>query len=321
MEKPIKTGLTTTYTPNNHRHIKMKTEKYSRFVKPLLMAMLVIIITGCGNRDNITVLYERLHDDRVVYSRPVKTTIAERTMRTWDGVQKPTLEVAWKRLSGKHHIEFSYVWVGEKSRDMNKRDLVGYFHSSKTYIGSTITGDNQFNLFVNLDQLPQKRQKSVNHITLKLHLDRELKEAVRKARADPTPDNLNSAAWLAATSSDQYNRNGELAVSLAIEANKASYWKDHNNLDTLAAAYAEKKDFANAIKYQEQALERLLHLINKPESYYRELAGGNEFIAMAMMMEKFGEQMVSGDQKSVQTRNGYTHRLELYRNNRPYRQE
>jgi len=90
----------------------------------------------------------------------------------------------------------------------------------------------------------------------------------------------NNLAWLWATCSDAKYRDGKKAVesakhSLAVEPKSA------NHMDTLAAAYAEFGDFAEAVRWQEKALE---------DPQFKNNAD-------------------------------YRRRLELYRNKKPYRQE
>jgi tetratricopeptide (TPR) repeat protein len=107
----------------------------------------------------------------------------------------------------------------------------------------------------------------------------DLAEAIRLD--DKYADALNLQAWLLATCPEAGIRDGAKAVKSATRACELTDWKDANNIDTLAAAYAETGDFARAVKHETQVLE---------------LAGKN---APAE----------------------YTQRLELYKNQKPYREE
>jgi tetratricopeptide (TPR) repeat protein len=72
-----------------------------------------------------------------------------------------------------------------------------------------------------------------------------------------TPENAgahNNLAWLLATCPEQGIRDGKKSVEHATKACELEKWQSPISLDTLAAAYAETGNFAEAIKYQEQSL-------------------------------------------------------------------
>lgn len=92
----------------------------------------------------------------------------------------------------------------------------------------------------------------------------------------------NDIAWLHATCPDERYRNGKIAVECGTKACELTGWKSSNCLDTLAAAYAEQQDFANAIEWEQKAIE------------------------------------LAGDNKSQQKFNS---RLEMYKANLPYHRQ
>jgi Flp pilus assembly protein TadD len=76
-------------------------------------------------------------------------------------------------------------------------------------------------------------------------------------RINPSwPEALNQEAWMLATHPDSKRRDGDQAIQLARQVCQASDDGDPRFLDTLAAAYAEKGDFARASAVAEQALAK-----------------------------------------------------------------
>ena len=68
-------------------------------------------------------------------------------------------------------------------------------------------------------------------------------------------ESYNARAWLMATAPDPQMRDGKKAVESATRACVMTSWNDPDMLGTLAAAYAETGDFADAIKWQQKAVD------------------------------------------------------------------
>jgi tetratricopeptide (TPR) repeat protein len=85
-----------------------------------------------------------------------------------------------------------------------------------------------------------------------------LKDYNEALRLDPeSAGALACRARIRATCPDASLRDGKLAVTEATRACTQSHWGVEAWIDTLAAAYAETGDFAQAVKWQQQAIDML----------------------------------------------------------------
>lgn len=100
----------------------------------------------------------------------------------------------------------------------------------------------------------------VAHKAAAIHIDqKDYRKArdIMEATADVVSDAMveNSLAWLLATCPEASIRDGQLAIHWAEEACEGTAWEEPSYLDTLAAAYAEKGDFTQAVKWSTKAVQ------------------------------------------------------------------
>ena len=93
-------------------------------------------------------------------------------------------------------------------------------------------------------------------------IDRAIAVWEQAIRIDPSySECLVRLAHLYATEPDVRYRNGERAVSLALQGCRITKFTNRVDLETLAAAYAESGDFQEAVKWQQRAIE--LHYLDR----------------------------------------------------------
>lgn len=116
---------------------------------------------------------------------------------------------------------------------------------------------------------------------------------------------INQRAWLRATCPDASFRNGNLATTDAKKACDLTHWKNSTYLDTLAAASAEAGDFDSAVRSEEQAV----NLISSGKDEHWRIPGQ----AMAKEAE------IEVNRRDKESLSGYSKRLDLYKQHKPYR--
>ena len=112
---------------------------------------------------------------------------------------------------------------------------------------------------------------------------------------------LNERAWLRATCPDASIRNGQLAIADAKRACEITKWRNSQNIETLAAAYAEAGDFGAAVRYEEQAIAL-------------SRSGNDEYLKSSS--KKYAEILAKENTNRLKR---FGDRLELYKRHQPFR--
>jgi tetratricopeptide (TPR) repeat protein len=93
---------------------------------------------------------------------------------------------------------------------------------------------------------------------MQAEFDRAMTDIEAAVRLDPASKlGHNGRAWMLASCPVARIRNGREAVVSATRVCELTGWSDPNNLAILAAAYSETGDFAAAIRWQSQAVDKL----------------------------------------------------------------
>jgi hypothetical protein len=104
---------------------------------------------------------------------------------------------------------------------------------------------------------PEERSRQYAPVSTSGQYDGRLVECEELIRRYPDLYGAHQTkAWILSSSPDASYRDGRRAVAAATRAAELTNWKNGDVLSTLAAAYAEAGDFASAVRWQEQALQR-----------------------------------------------------------------
>jgi len=248
----------------------------SRCIHLVLCSALLqaVLLGGCSRSTGSTVQWNRhsiqlnvCHADTSHESDPksVPVVLSNLTSTSWPTGVYPSLEVAWQRSPA---VSFHEVWVGLDSEDPNEQRLQGYVYGNHEHLRTSILNTNELVLTINLKDIPSSLREKIRRVTLVLRYDYLLEnmntaiEATRIfVRGDKLSSDLaeamNARAWFLATYPIEEARDGRQALADALESCRHSEWKNADFIDTLAAAYAESGDFAQAIQAQQRAMAQV----------------------------------------------------------------
>ncbi len=146
-------------------------------------------------------------------------------------------------------------WLSVSPYDVNPHSALA---SATSATGELVSAAQQLGYVMMLRPDLEQAHAQLRQILLSLAKEPEGLQRMRDvaANAPDSPRMLDELAWLFATYPDSKSRDGTEAVRLAEHACDLTQRKIPALLDTLAAAYAEKGDFAQATSTAEEALNR-----------------------------------------------------------------
>jgi tetratricopeptide (TPR) repeat protein len=157
-----------------------------------------------------------------------------------------------------HEFDKAMIDFNECLR-LNPTNVIAYeglarVHFSKGEYNQAINDWNQYLRFAPNDDLALSYRGLDYFLTSQF--DKAVDDFHKSIQINSTNDEAyNNLAWLRATCPVESFRNGGEAVKDATRACELTHWKRFDWIDTLAAAYAEDKDFVSAVKYEKQAME------------------------------------------------------------------
>lgn len=213
-----------------------------------LVTSVVLFACGCENSNGTTVTMKYMLGSGTVLEMPVQIASSRITDGDWADGKSQSLEVTWNRHPD---VVFDEVWFGFDSSNLNERELLGYTinaFGASDRIEISYPSTNQLYMRINLREVPSAKRTQIKSVTLVNRID---DSPVDESSYEFS---LNARAWRLATIPIDALRDGALAVRFATAACEKSEWKDANNIDTLAAAYAEADDFQRAIDAEKKAI-------------------------------------------------------------------